>query len=114
MGTIRVKRLNWVVVLYPTTNLSGAAGCKDLIVAFRAEWAKSYQGIVINLAEVQRVDSTGFAALIDCATRARRTGTKLALCCVAPTVDRFLGVIGHQPAWRFISEDDAIRYCSER
>jgi len=101
-----------VVVLRPTTDLLGGPETEELLATFRSAWAESYQGIAGNLSDVQRVSSVGIGALVECAAEARRTGTKLAFCCVSRY--RLLAMASMRLLNAFESEEDAIRFCSER
>ena len=114
MTWVQVRRLNWVVVLRPTTDLLGGPETEELLATFRSAWAESYQGIAVNLSDVQRVSSVGLGALVECAAEARRTGTKLAFCCVSRSLDRLLAMASMRLLNAFESEEDAIRFCSER
>jgi hypothetical protein len=89
MTLVQVRRLNWVVVLRPTTDLLGGPETEELLATFRSAWAESYQGIAVNLSDVQRVSSMG---------------------CVSRSLDRLLAMA----SMRFLNEEDAIRFCSER
>ena len=122
MSTVKIRHLNWVVVLHPTTDLVGDQGTEDLLEAFQSAWSESYQGIVINLSDVQAMNSTGLGALMNCVGLANRNQSKIAFCRPSPALARLLAQISAQmqlpPSsglriW-FKSEAEAIRYCSER
>jgi anti-anti-sigma regulatory factor len=114
MTWVQVRRLNWVVILRPTTDLLGGPETEGLRATFRSAWAESYQGIAVNLSDVQRVNAVGMGALAGCVADARRTGTKLAFCCVSRSLDRILAAASMRWLKAFESEEDAIRFCSER
>src|SRR6516164_9325160 len=84
MGTVMIRWLNWVVVLRPTTDLVGDETTGELQKAFESAWAESHQGIVINLSDVQLMNSLGFGLLAHCLALANRTHTKIAFCCLSP------------------------------
>ncbi len=114
MSAIKVKWLNWVVVLRPTTNLLGGVETEELLDAFKSAWSESHQGIVINLSDVHHINSTGFGVLVHCYALARRTHTKFAPCCINPGPIKLAEMTGLGAFQWFKSEADAIRYCSER
>jgi anti-anti-sigma regulatory factor len=118
MSTVKVRMLNWVAVLRPITDLLGDVTTEELLEAFKSAWAASYQGIVINLSDVQRLDELGMAVLVHCLSLSNQTHTKTAICCWGPGPTKTLDELGWSPFaaphLRFKSEADAVRYCSER
>jgi len=111
---VQIKWLSWVVVLRPMTDLQDDPVLDELAAAFKSAWANSYQGVVVNLSEVNRLSSSGFGVLLQFATDAKRTGTKIAFCRVSRSVDRLLATASMRLPNSFQSEEDAIRFCSER
>lgn len=122
MSTVKIRYLNWVVVLRPTTDLADNQGTEDLLAAFKSAWSASYQGIVVNLSDVQTMDATGVGTLMNCVGLANRTHSKIAFCCPSTALARLMARMLAQmqlprssgPRIWFESEAEAIRYCSER
>lgn len=116
MGTVHVKWLNWVVVLRPTTDRLCDIEADDLQAAFDSACTESYQGIVFNLAAVRSMNEVAFGVLLHCFDLARKTHTKMAVCCLTPDILRTVTTTGLTSGKRsrFITEAEAVRYCSER
>jgi anti-anti-sigma factor len=122
-NAVRIKPLDSVVVLYPTTDLVGDAVCDELGEAVDQALAGSYRGIVVNLGEVHQINSTGMGVLVACAVRANRAGLKMAFCSALPRVERHFETIHvlalmshpslHRSA-RFETEAEAVQFCSPR
>ena len=73
---IRIPRAR-VVVLDITGDLRGEAR-EDLEAAYADAAAREPQTVVLNLSEVQYIDSTGIALLVGLLARTRRDGRELA------------------------------------
>ena len=114
MRAVRTKWLNWVVVLCPMADLMGGSETDELCDAFRSGSSESYQGVVLNLSEVRRVNSVGFGALVSLVTEAKRMGTRTAFCCITQTLEKQLAAASARFPNAFATEDEAVRYCSGR
>ena len=116
MSTIRVKWLDWVVVLHPTTDRLRDSEAEELLAAFDSACTESYQGIVFNFSAVRWMDEAAFGVLVHCFHVARRTHTKMAVCCLTPDLLRTITTTGLTTGKRsgFATEAEAVRYCSER
>ena len=122
MDSIRIKPVDSVVVLSPTAGLVGDTVCDELNQAVQ-QVLGSYRGIVINLADVNQINSTGMGFLVTCALEANRAGVKIAFCSASPRVERHfetihvLALLSHPSlhlSARFPSEDEALQFCRER
>lgn len=114
MDTLHVRRHDSVVVVEPTADLMGGVETQDLIAAVQSAVRESLQGIVVNLSMVHHVNSTGLGSLVQCVTAARAGETKMAFCRITPNLEKKFGLtLGHLVNG-FSSEDEAIRYCSQR
>jgi anti-anti-sigma factor len=114
MKTVQIKWLNWVVILHPKGDLLGGDETDELHDAFRSSCAESYQGIVLNLSNVRRINSAAIGVLIGCWVHAGRTGTRTAFCCVPQRGKELLGVFQLRLANTFPTEEEAVRFCSQR
>ena len=120
-SAVRIKPLDSVVVLFPTTGLVGDAVCDQLSEAVDQALVDSFRGIVINLGEVLQINSTGMGVLVSCAVKANRAGVKMAFCSATPRVERHfetvhvLALMSHPSlhrSARFETETEAVQFCA--
>ena len=76
-----------VTVLHLTGRISMGRPCQDIEAQVDEMVRENKPNLVIDLSEVQRVDSTGFGTIVLCASKLRKAGGGLHVCCAKGIVD---------------------------
>jgi len=76
-----------VTVLHLTGRISMGRPCQDIEAQVDELVRESKPKLVIDLSEVQRIDSTGFGTIVLCSSKLKKAGGGLHVCCAKGIVD---------------------------
>ena len=110
---VHVRWLNWVAILLPAGSLLGGKETEDLIEAARRAITDHFQGLVLNVAQVKFMNSSGAGSILFVQTLCERVGAKMAICCERSGSISILRAVAPSIPW-FDTEEEAVRYCSKR
>ena len=81
----------WIFTL--SGNLHGGFEGYGLQEEVRKKIASGVQGIVVDLAAVEGIDSSGIGILVGSMVSASRSGTKFILASISPRVEKILSIV---------------------
>lgn len=97
-----------IVVLAPTADIDMSRS-PELRSAIRQEMGSNIHKMIVDLDEVQYMDSSGLATLVEAMRNAGGTNTKLVICCMNPKVSAIFEIARLDTFFSIVdSRDEAI------
>ena len=107
---IEIRERSGVKILDLTGRLTFGGGAKALYLAVRGELDEGHSWVLLNLAQVSFLDSTGLGVLVSCHTSARTRDGILKLLNPSPKVEDVLRITQTDQLFEiYHDEDEAVQ-----
>ena len=102
---VQIQEKGDVVIIAPVGHITFDE-VADLRIQFEEAWRRPRHAVLLNLSEVDYLDSSGIAALVEGMKEAQRAGRHFGLCCLRKAVRNVIELVRLDTVFNIFEDED--------